>query len=662
MQSMTSDFRFGTQWETTTSGNLVVPGEAGLRPFVAWDGEAVANEETDNLDHPYSLFGSSRGWRIRSYNLTTMDCLSLLLETETECPEAIHFGFAFGYDVNMVLRNLPVPALQVLRKFNRVRWNGFDIEYIPRKWFRVGYGRPKHRTTIQVFDVFSFFGKGLAAVLREYGIGSVEEIGRIDAGKGERPDFQYDDIPSFIEPYWETELVLMVSLMEEFRRILHSAGIFITSWHGPGAIASYLLRKHNTQEIMDRGSTDEILKAARYSYFGGRFEPFMAGFYDGPVYSADINSAYPYSLSRLPDLHSGKWMHELGRPSANPSDIRLGMYRVSYRAPISTAPMPLPHREKAGNISFPAATEGWVHAAEAGMVYSDPNCEFLESYVFEDNGSFPFAWIEELYLERLRMQQAGDPTQIAFKLGPNSIYGQVAQRTGWERYEGPPKWHQLEWAGAVTSECRSMVFAAARSLRAGPNAQNPVVSIDTDGILSLVPFRGLPNGEGKKLGQWKCTEYTGLFYVQNGIYWLRDKEGNWLPPKTRGIPRKRLDFNRIFETVASGKEIVVEQHSFLGFGLALRGRINEWRHWIDEPRNISFGGTGKRIHTVRSCSACRKGYGFTEALHALMPVPPKELQSYPHYLPWLGKEDGLEGEYSARRVLMEEDKWGIWEM
>jgi hypothetical protein len=625
--------------------------ESGLKPFVAWDGEAVANEEEGNLDHPYSLFGSSRGWRIRSYNLTTMDCLSLLLETEMECPEAIHFGFAFGYDVNMVIRNLPIPALQVLRKFSRVRWNGFDIEYIPRKWFRVGYGRKGHRTTIQVFDVFSFFGKGLATVLRDYGIGSPEQIRRIDAGKGERPDFHLDDIVGSIEPYWETELVLMVQLMEEFRRILHNAGVFLSSWHGPGAIASYLLRQHQFQEHMDRGTTDEILSASRYAYFGGRFEPFMAGFYDGPVYSADINSAYPYSFSRLPSLREGKWLHELGRPDHNPSDTRLGLYRISYKSPFSTAPMPLPHREKAGNISFPCTTEGWIHAAEAGMVYTDPSAKFLESWVYEDDGSYPFSWIEELYLERLRMQQAGDPTQIAFKLGPNSIYGQIAQRAGWERTLGPPKWHQLELAGAVTSECRSMVYAAAR------NAGRATISIDTDGILSLVPFRGLPNGEGTKLGQWKVKTYTGLFYVQNGIYWLRDESGNWLPPKTRGIPRKRLVFEDIFRTVASGKEIVVDQHSFLGFGLALRGRIDEWRHWIDEPRHISFGGTGKRIHNTRSCTSCQKGFGYTEGLHALMPVPSKEITSYPHHLPWLTDSSEL----PARIAIMEEDKWGIFE-
>jgi DNA polymerase family B len=637
------------------------------RPFVAWDGEAVTGE---NDYHPYCLFGSSLGWRIKAWDLTTLDCLSLLIETEQAMPEAIHFGFAFGYDVNMILRDLPVSALEMLRKFGKTRFMGFTIEYIPRKWLKVGYGKGKGRTTIQVFDVFSFFGTGLAPTLRKYNIGSEEQLSTIDAGKGERPNFAFSDLTASIEPYWEQELVLMVQLMEEFRRILGNAGIHLASWHGPGAIANYLLRNHHVENLMDKGVPDEIIAASRSAYFGGRFEPFVAGFYDGPVYSADINSAYPYSHSRLPDLSSGKWLHQIGRPGDSPRNTRMGIYRIRYHAPYSAKCMPLPHRDPNGSVSFAPATEGWFHAAEASMVYNNPHAEFLEWWQFDDDGSYPFAWIEDLYEQRLEMQRKGDPTQIAFKLGPNSLYGRVAQRAGWERIGGPPKWHQLEWAGAITSECRSMVYSVARQ------AGNALVSIDTDGVLSLRPFGKLPNGSGKKLGQWKVTEYSGVLYVQNGIYWLRDSDGNWLPPKSRGIPRKRLEFEKIFPTLQQNRDIVIQQHSFIGFGLALRGRMHDWRKWLDEPREITFGGSGKRIHATRMCAACQRGLGYTEALHMLIPAPPKQVESTPHYLPWLDPKRGtipvtdeLDDDYGesaepaeeARASIMELEKWGVFE-
>lgn len=626
-----------------------------MRPFVAWDGEAVVDENNpDNPDHPYCLFGSSIGWRTRSYNLSTMDCLSLIIETELSCPDAIHFGFAFGYDANMILRNLPLPALYNLRRTGKTRYQGFDIEYIPRKWFWVGYGKGKGRNTAKIFDTFSFFNKGLGATLRKYGIGSKEQLDRIDSGKGERPNFRYDDIVSYVEPYWETELDLMVQLMDKFRGILENAGIFLNSWHGPGAIAGYLLRTNDVKDCMG-WNDDRIIEAARYAYFGGRFEPFMAGYYEGPIYSADINSAYPYSHSRLPNLQTGKWMHGYGRPDTNPSDIRLGMYRISHRSPISSKPMPLPYRDKSGSVYFPPSTTGWYHAAEAGMVYNDPNTEFHSWCVFEDDGSYPFSWIEDMYEQRLEMQRIGDPTEYGLKLGINSLYGRVAQRTGWERTGGPPKWHQLEWAGGITSECRSMVYSAAKSVGKG------LISIDTDGVLSAIPFGKLPNGRGNRLGQWKCTEYSGLLYVQNGVYWLRDNSGTWLPPKSRGIPRRKLAFESVYPVIARGESLTINQHMFIGFGLALRGRIDDWRKWLDEPRSISFGGTGKRIHNSRSCSACQRGFGNCEALHALVPVPPKGVDSYPHHLPWIQSDNpDSGGTLESRYDLMELEKWGVY--
>lgn len=630
---------------------------------MAWDGEAVKG---DDDYHPYSLFGSSLGWRIKAYDLTTLDCLSLIVETEQALPEAIHFGFGFGYDVNMFLKDLPIAALNALRRFGRTRFMGFDIEYIPRKWITISYGTGKGRTTVQIFDVFSFFQTGLGPTLRKYSIGSKEQLAAIDVGKGERPNFSFANLTSDIEPYWETELVLMVRLMEEFRRILANAGIYLTSWHGPGAIANFLLRKNQIENVMDKGLPDEIIAASQSAYFGGRFEPLVSGYYDGPVYSADINSAYPYSHSRLPDLRGGKWLHELGRPGYNPSDIRLGMYRIRYTGKYGTQAMPLPHRDPSGSVYFAPATEGWFHAAEAMLVYNDPNAEFLESWIFEDDGSYPYAWIEGQYEKRLEMQRIGDSTERAYKLAINSLYGRTAQRSGWERVGGPPKWHQLELAGAITSECRSMVYSVAR--KAGKN----LVSIDTDGVLSLRPFQRLPNGNGNKLGQWKLTTYSGLLYVQNGIYWLRDSNGDWMPPKSRGIPRKKLKFENVFPTIQQNKDITISQHMFIGFGLALRGRMHDWRKWLDEPRTIVFGGSGKRIHSSRMCSACQRGYGYAEALHQLIPQPPKEFISTPHYLPWLGGNEQPEddsdefpdietGEFSARANLMEIEKWGVFE-
>src|SRR5215472_10530948 len=185
------------------------------RPFVAWDSEAVKPDDPDDEIHPMCLFGSSDKWRIKGYDLGTLNCLSLIMDTELANPDAIHFGFAFDYDVNMIMKDLPLYTIYNIQRSGKGRYSGFDIEYLPRKWFRIGYGKGKGRTTATIFDTFSFFSSSLAATLRKYNIGSPEQILHIEGGKGERPNFRYEDITTRIEPYWETELVLMVQLMDK---------------------------------------------------------------------------------------------------------------------------------------------------------------------------------------------------------------------------------------------------------------------------------------------------------------------------------------------------------------------------------------------------------------------------------------------------------------
>lgn len=607
-----------------------------LRPFVAWDGEGCLNESDPDDYQPYCLFGSSAGDRIRGYDLSSLDCLGLLIDTERKQPEAIHVGYSFGYDVNQIIKDFPLGTLRNLKLRNRCRYRGFDIEYIPHKWFQVGYGRPKTRggngrVSLRVFDTFSFFALRFDKALSKYHIGTADQIERLAAGKDERPDFRYSDIPTRIEPYWEIELDLMVQLMDKFRSILYAAGYYINSWHGAGALANYVLRDRGVANHLDRGSPADIIEAARSAYIGGHFEPFLAGYYEGPIYSADINSAYGYTFSRLPSLQNGKWLYETKPDREATKDIRLGMYHIRYISNNTGGLKPLPHRDPDGSVTWPNMTQGWFHAPEAYLVRNDPRAEFLESWIWEDDGSYPFNWIEEIFQERLRMQEIGDATEIAHKKAIASLYGQAAQRSGWERRHGPPKFHQLEFAGAITSECRSLVYAAAKSVGSG------LISIDTDGVLAKLPFGKLPGGTGAQLGQWKLEEYTGILYIQSGVYWLRDKNGNWLPPKSRGIPQRKLRFDNIFERVKAGEDpISIQQHSFYGFGQAIhQNRIGDWRKWLDSPRSIRFGGAGKRIHSERFCPPCKRGEGLSESLHPLIPIPPKQLESALHHLPWL---------------------------
>ena len=605
------------------------------KPFIFWDGEATK-------DAGYCLFGASTGHQIKYPNLSTWDCLNLILQVESENPTAIHVGFAFGYDVNNIIKDLSFNALVLLYRLGHCRWRGFRIEYIPRKWFVVS----RNGIRAKIFDSFLFFNSKFGIALRKYKIGTENDLQRIESGKEERPNFVWADIDS-IEEYWKTELRYGVQLMDKLRSILYGADFYINSWHGPGALASYALGHNNVNLYMDRGIDPEIRLAAQYAMIGGRFQPFLAGYYEGPVYERDINSAYAYALSKLPRLDNGKWEHTYYPDRNESASVRLGLYRIRYNGKFSSRPMPLPHRESNGRICYPPATEGWFHAPEAAIVRNDNKADFLEAWIYRDDGTYPFDWIVDAFNERLILQSQENACEKTLKWMLAALFGQMAQRAGWERKGMPPKWHQLEWAGAITAECRAMIYTAAR------RAKESLVSIDTDGFISLAPVNVLPNGIGENLGQWKTSEHTGILYIQNGIYWLRDGDGNWTEPKSRGIPRKKLRFKEVWPTIRANRNLEISQHMFIGIGLALQQDITKWRTWVDVPRTIKFGGNGKAAHNSSGCPACRRALGWGEGLHPLYQLPARDIASSPHKLPWISEIVPTESE-----VLKE---WGIFD-
>lgn len=603
------------------------------KPFIAWDGEACVGE---NGYHPYSLFGCGPRHYVSYFDISTKDCLDCIYTG----PPGIHVSFAFSYDVNMILRDLSPKQFSHLKETSWTHHGGYNIQHIPRKWFLVS----KRKRTVKIFDLFGFFMSSFEVAIKKYEVGSQAERDLIRDGKADRSLFEFGQMMSKIFPYWAMELEKMVELAEKLRSIIYRAefndmDFKITSWHGPSAIAGHVMKKQHAE--LYRSTKDntppEVMEASRYAYFGGRFQPFRAGLYEGPIYTADINTAYGWSNARLPNLASGRWRYENPVVRDNLADVRCGLYHLRFNLGRtgSNWPMPLPHRDQGNRISFPEVTEGWYHASEAYNVRNSEQVEFLEAWIYEDDGTYPFAWFEDMYQERLLLQRQGDPAEKALKWAIASAYGLRAQRVGWDKEKKlPPRFHDLIAAGMITAECRSLVHFAALAV-----ARNcGLISIDTDGVISTVPFGGLPNGVGDGLGQWKIEEYTGILYYQNGVYWLRDQNGDWLPPKTRGIPRKKLPFDLAIDALRTNRSIRVASHTFTGYGLASRRQWRDWRKWIDSEREYAFGGNGKSFHAPRLCRLCQSGGRFDSGLHDLTTIPPRSIESKPHSLPWLDGE------------------------
>lgn len=624
------------------------------REFIFWDGEGPR-------DTGYSLMGNSKGMEICHPHLSTLECLNLIQECEVTYPDAIHAWFGANYDVSNILCDLSWRHLAGLHRNGSTVWRDWEIQHIPHKWLRVKHGQ----VTATMFDIRSFFAGGLVSVLEEWEIGpwdanvtqpglasvsdltvpDVAEMSQmtereiVERFKKLRSEFTWADIES-IRLYMRLELKYSVILINQLRDVFIDAGYLPQYWHGPGALARMAFNRHKVYDAMAE-TPEAVQSASRFAFAGGRFEQFRAGHVNGKVYSADQNSSYPYFATLLPDLRNGHW-----RPGRSFEPGKYALYRIRYHGVLDPYHIhPLFRRLASGNVVWPYRVDGWYWSPEAGTVAFDPQAEFVEAWIFDEDtpARRPFAWLEEYYRRRQLLKRIGNPAEYTFKLIINSVYGQTAQRAGWDKkHNKAPRTHQLEWAGFITSGCR------AASYLAGKACGDDLVSIDTDGIFSTAPIDVADTGDN--LGQWKLTDFDDGLFWQSGIYMLR-RGDDWVKAKTRGIPRGSYTAEDMLECYRTGQPLRLAKNTFVTYGLALGGRRDELNTWKQEPYEYVFGGSGKRGHFPSACARDCDGDMHRLAMPALYYGPYDSALSERHYLPW---HDRADTELADRRLLIDD--------
>lgn len=624
------------------------------KPFVVWDGEGItfprddsgSPESTAGVPQDYVLFGNYNGVThssIKGRRLSTIACLDFIHAQGRANPGAWHVAFAFDYDVNMILRDLPRDVLGRLRKRGNCFYRAYRIEHIPGKWIRVTTGmRHKNRrlrVTVTIEDIFSFFQTSLVKSLRSYL--PALDLSFIEKGKDMRGHFAWENM-EFVSEYWALENVALHALVCRLREMMYAAGMRITRWHGPGVLANFTYRTNGVAaHKADCGK--EVYDASRFAYAGGRFELFRLGRHTG-VYGVDINSAYPAAISRLPSLSEGVWVY-----TKNPRRIvEFGIYRIRLNgSPFTRVPSPLFHRDSGGNISFPWRSESWYWSPEIrALITAGVRAEIIEGWEYIGWSSRPFAFVEEMYERRRELKRIGDGAQVALKLALNSLYGKMAQRAGWERKGAAPTWHQLEWAGWVTSYTRAALFGVLSRV-----PWDQLVAVETDGLFTTARPETLGITDGKGLGEWEVTEYDEIVYLQSGVY-AKNTNGNW-SSKYRGLDASSVSTADIVDHARGllpnslWAPLIGTTTRFVGYRQALfreeqnRGTYKNFHCvWETDPKAISCGGVGKRVHVSAFCSACKAGATAYEMPHDLVVCSRAviEPQSHRHDIPWIPDE------------------------
>lgn len=619
------------------------------REFIGWDGEGIqvnepldwgkgVYEDGDNIlispqrkakPQPYVLLANSKGQYITNGGgLSTEGCLEMILTVKEQFPKSIFVGFSFNYDVNQMLKDLHPAYLQALHETNETAYKDYHIKWLPRKSF---YVRNAKRSAI-IYDVFGFFQTSFLQTCKEYLGEDDPELDIIARGKAAREAFTWEEMDDFILPYCLTELSMLVRVMNQLRADLHDADMDPGQWHGPGAIAAKAFANNNVP--ISREIPEDVLDASQFAYAGGRFEPFWMGRCPHPVYEYDIRSAYPAAATHLPDISDGYWEHTLRFQPGS-----FGIWHCHYRGSYGTGdkanrPQPLFCRSETGTISYPLETDGWYWTPEAELV---PNT-VEEGWIFRPYADTrPFAFIEGMYEQRRLLREQGSSTQRALKLCMNSIYGKTAQCIG--HTDEPPRWHQLEYAGYITSYVRAMIY---RAIVLSPDT---ILAVETDAVFSTVPL-DLDIGTG--LGQWERKEYDEICYLQSGLYYALTPDK--LVCKSRGMDTDRetkqpdgLPYwavcdhlrERVGSVMGEAPPLFTRTTRYVGLGLGLR-TDSVWRSWEKKSRTIRINSgprDGKRYHLASRCELCLSGQNMYDQMHP-MRIGGHSGKSYARSIPW----------------------------
>lgn len=611
---------------------------------MTWDGEGA---DLPDGSHIYTYLANSDGNAISDPNgLSTKACLDFLLDESNRVDRrTLHTIYAMGYDVNMMVGDLPPDKIRKLWEEHTTGWGEYRISYRPNRMLSISrWWRRRRIAHITIWDSIGYSQRPFVEAVEEWLNPNDPRLPIIREGKQERGAFQAEHLQTFIPRYTAAELDALKDIETRMHEHLERLEIRPTRHDGAGSIAAALLKEHEIKEVLPRGLPPALNLAARHAYFGGRIEATQFGRTAGPIYHYDVNSAYPAAMLDLPNLREGTWSWN-PRPGAGlapPWSLTL----VTWQQKGQLFPFyPLPYREDRSYIKFPPDGKGWYWAEEFNLAAEHPGLKLQVHGRWEfhpDTDERPFAWIGDLYQERRKLKKQGDHAQLVLKLALNSMYGKLAQRLGYNEKEGKlPPYHSLFYAGLVTSHTRAQLY------RAAIQSPDAVLFFATDGLFSLAPHDVT---ESKQLGEWDGATHDEIMLTQPGVYFIRDG-GEWAH-KYRGWGRGVLDPERITEAWGAGEQkMTIPVRRFVGMGLATRQGWSEWRRWILKDRRLVLhpcAPNAKRRTTWDPIYTTRSRRNPAERMLATIPRPALGSMSTATILPWEGSVFDMPEDWEIR--------------
>lgn len=426
---------------------------------------------------------------------------------------AWNFFYNLGYDAEVILKLLG-EELNLYKKTGNLkfRYEDYKIEYIPNKKLAIRKGHH----SIVFFDIAQYYHASLANAY-------CQNIGQLPPDyleiKKQRAEFSprfYKRNKKRIQNYCIQDCIYTKQLAERWIKLFHDAFSFYPArWISSGYLAEKVLINNSVNVPMFKESPLEVQNFAYKCYFGGRFEIFKRG-YIGTAYLYDINSAYPFALTKFPDITKGSW----NKSKSIHKNAKIGFFKIRAKIPDCKYVPPFAFR-KDHTVVFPSGKfETYCTLDELKACGDYSYYKILESYQFiPKSESFPFKeFVYKMYKKRMKLKHQDNSLELPFKIILNSIYGKTGQKV---RGKIGNMFNPVIFS-FITGFARAQLYQFTRE----NTLEKQVVSFATDSICTTKKL----DIDSAKLGEFSFDKSADdVFYLQNGFYRFN---GIW---KQRGL-------------------------------------------------------------------------------------------------------------------------------
>lgn len=427
------------------------------------------------------------------------------------------FFWNLHYDARIILKMILMALskeelLKFTQKF-RCKILGYSVHYIEKKKLSIRKG--KHSVTF--FDISQFYSQKKLAEAYQKNIGKLPK--EYLEMKDQRKDFTLDYYKrhkKIIRSYCISDCKYTAELATNWIDLFFKIAEFYPShWISPAYLAEKILI--NKGVILPK--FDEIPEQAQEiswnAYVGGRIELVERG-YNEKCFIYDINSAYPFALTLVPELTKGKWIQS----DKIQDNAIIGFFKIKANIPLTKHIAPFPFKVRSKIIYPVGEFITFVTLAELKACEDSSWYEILDSWQYCDsNPYYPYRKIiEDMYRQRKELEKQGNPLEQVLKIILNSIYGKLGQTT--DNKMG--NMFNPVMVSTVTGIARAMLYSCIMD----NGIENDVIMMYTDSICSKKKL----NLGSDILGEFSFDFEGSIYTLQNGFY---SKNDIW--EKSRGI-------------------------------------------------------------------------------------------------------------------------------